>query len=529
MCGLCAAWGAEPRPVALVGSVALGKADRRFFEYYVTAELGVVSEDRGEFLEPAEFPKYSMVVWLRECPRKFTPDETAAAKAYVESGGHLLMTNGAIIGALDRPFKAAPWIGAATWGYAQKGWQAEVLRTGDPCLAGVAAAGTPWLSGYHALMKFEGVNVLGKSGEFSTLGYQPLGAGRFIFSTYGPYDCRDETTKAQVLRIYRNLVAQAGPLTESAQAATLLGAAAPGRQLVLWQRDWDGSVESRLIWRPCGPRPEELLATLDFASAREEIDTAFFCAQAAQDVGEVRVKCAPLTAAVARGDTQTCLPGALRVLVMGQAPEVPIAPPPPRLRPRGPFAAGTFLLDSRGAVDIGGQTGFPVGAVRAEDGLGPGQHARAGAGRVHQPPGVLDGRWRATGRVADPRRGGADPDAGPADRPVADLGRRHRGGSATGSRDGPATLRRRRDLLPRRAEDPAPEHRDDAPGRLASQGQPAARPDSAAAAGLHAPVGRLAGPVPRPRHHFLDAQGHSHRPVVGRRPHRPDVRHDRAL
>ncbi len=327
MCGLCAAWGAEPRPVALVGSVALGKADRRFFEYYVTAELGVVSEDRGEFLEPAEFPKYSMVVWLRECPRKFTPDETAAAKAYVESGGHLLMTNGAIIGALDRPFKAAPWIGAATWGYAQKGWQAEVLRTGDPCLAGVAAAGTPWLSGYHALMKFEGVNVLGKSGEFSTLGYQPLGAGRFIFSTYGPYDCRDETTKAQVLRIYRNLVAQAGPLTESAQAATLLGAAAPGRQLVLWQRDWDGSVESRLIWRPCGPRPEELLATLDFASAREEIDTAFFCAQAAQDVGEVRVKCAPLTAAVARGDTQTCLPGALRVLVMGQAPEVPIDPP----------------------------------------------------------------------------------------------------------------------------------------------------------------------------------------------------------
>ena len=57
---------AEPRPVAIVGSGALGEADRRFFEYYVTAELGVVSEDRGDFLDPAEFGRYSMVAWLRD-------------------------------------------------------------------------------------------------------------------------------------------------------------------------------------------------------------------------------------------------------------------------------------------------------------------------------------------------------------------------------------------------------------------------------------------------------------------------------
>ena len=340
-CWLCATACGEPRPVAIVGSGGLGEGDRRFFEYYVTAELGVVSEDRGDFLEPAEFGKYSMVVWLRECPRKFTPEQTAAAKAYVESGGHLLMTNGAIIGALDRPFKAAPWIGAATWAYAQKGWQAAVLRKDDPCLAGVEAEGASWLSGPHALMKFEGVSVLGKSGEFTTLGYLPLGAGRFIFSTYGPYDCRDELTKAQVLGIYRNLVSQARPLTESAQAAALLNAAAPGRKLVLWRRDWDGSVESRLIWRPSGPRPEDLVATLDFASAREEIDTAFFCVQAAAEVGEVHLKSEALTPALSHGARENCPAGALRVLVMGQEPEVPIDPPQSYAKVdrsrRGPF------------------------------------------------------------------------------------------------------------------------------------------------------------------------------------------------
>lgn len=353
VCWLCAAAGAEPKPVALVGSGGLGEGDLRFFEYYVTAELGVVSEDRGDFLEPAEFGKYSMVAWLRECPRKFTPEQTAAAKAYIESGGHLLMTNGAMIGALDRPFEGTPWIGAATWAYAQKGWQAEVLKKDDPCLAGVAAEGAPWLSGPHALMKFEGVNVLGKSGEFTTLGYMPLGAGRFIFSTYGPYDCRDEPTKAQVLRIYRNLVTQAQPLTESAQAAALLSAAAPGRKLVLWRRDWDGAVESRLIWRPCGPRPEELLATLDFACAREEIDTAFFCVQAAEDVGEVKIETDSLRAA----DSRETPPGALRVLVMGQEPEVPIDPPPTYAKVdrsrRGPF----YLIPAE-QLELRGKSAF---------------------------------------------------------------------------------------------------------------------------------------------------------------------------
>ena len=322
-CWVCATACAMPKPVAIVASGDLGEGDRRFFEYYVIAELGVVSEYRGDFLDPAEFGKYAMVVWLRECPRKFTPEQTAAAKAYIESGGHLLMTNAAIVGALDRPFTAAPWIGADTWAYAQKGWKAGVLEPSDPCLVGVDAAGARWLSGPHALLKFAGVSVLGKSGEFTTLGYIQCGAGRFIFSTYGPYDCRDEPTKAQVLRVYRHLVSQARPLTESAQAEALLRTAAPGGKLALWRRDWDGSVESRLIWRPCGPRPEELLVTLDFACAREEIDTAFFCVQMAEDVEEVHIKYEALRAA---GGQETP-PGTLRVLVMGQEPELPIDPP----------------------------------------------------------------------------------------------------------------------------------------------------------------------------------------------------------
>lgn len=316
ICSLCTAVAAEPKPVAIVASGAAGNGDRRFFEYYVTDVLRLVCEDRGEFLDPGEFSKYSFVAWLRDCPQAFTPQQVAAAKAYIESGGHLLMTNGTVTGAFGRPF-AATWIGSSTWSYARNGWKADVVAPDDAVLAGVQAAGKKWLAGPHALMKFDGVTLLGKPGEFTTLGYRRIGAGRFIFSTYGPYDCRDDATKAQVLQIYRNLVQEARPLSEAAQAESMLAAAAPGRKLVVWQRDWDGSSESRLVWRPAGPRPGELLSQLVFSSAREEIDTAFVCLQSAADVGEVQV----------RTDLGTFPNGALRVLVMGQEPEVPIDPP----------------------------------------------------------------------------------------------------------------------------------------------------------------------------------------------------------
>ena len=108
------AWAAE-KPIAVVASGNASAGDRKFFQYYVTARLGVVAQDRGEFLDPSEFAKYSLVVWLRGCGREFTPVQIAAMKRYLENGGHVLMTNGAIYNALGRSFKDMPWVGARAW------------------------------------------------------------------------------------------------------------------------------------------------------------------------------------------------------------------------------------------------------------------------------------------------------------------------------------------------------------------------------------------------------------------------------
>ncbi len=55
------AWAAS-KPIAVVASGNASADDRKFFQYYVTARLKVVAQDRGEFLDPSEFAKYSLAV-----------------------------------------------------------------------------------------------------------------------------------------------------------------------------------------------------------------------------------------------------------------------------------------------------------------------------------------------------------------------------------------------------------------------------------------------------------------------------------
>ena len=313
---------ATGKPIAVVAHGNASGGDRKFFRYYVTAQLGVVSRDCGEFLDPSEFGNYSLVAWLRGCERQFTPVQIAALKRYLDNGGHLLMTNGAIYNALGRPFEEMPWVGARTWAYNAKRWQAEVLAQDHPYLAGVSTENAAWLSTYHGMIDHRAGRILGQ-GNASTLCCTEVGKGRLIFSSYGPYDARDEVAKAGIMQLYRNIVLAVSPLTEREQATALLAENAPGKKLALWQRDWTGSTASRLLWEPAGPRSEDILTTLQFSSVREETDTAFFCIQSATSLGTVVIRTAPLR----RAGGAVAEAGGIATLVMGQAPDVPLDPP----------------------------------------------------------------------------------------------------------------------------------------------------------------------------------------------------------
>lgn len=135
--GPASAWGAG-KPVAIVASGNASGGHRKFFQYYVTASLGVVGRDCGEFLDPSKFADYSLVVWLRGCDTRFTAVQIAAMKRYLEDGGRVLMTNGAIYGALGRSFEDIPWVGARAWAYNGKRWPVEVFANPRPSRESVA-------------------------------------------------------------------------------------------------------------------------------------------------------------------------------------------------------------------------------------------------------------------------------------------------------------------------------------------------------------------------------------------------------
>jgi len=323
---------AAPKPIAIVASGNASGGDAKFFRHYVTAELGVVAEERGEFLDPAEFAGYSLIAWLRGSPRLFTSEELTAMKRYMESGGHVLMTSGVPYNGLRLPFEGIDWVKATTWTYNRHSWEADIFDPRHPYLAGVSTNDAAWLKTCHALVDHEGIRLLGKDNA-TTFGYTDVGQGRFIFSSYGPYDARDEESKAAVMQIYRNIVTAADPLTEQAQAEALLADAAPGKAVVLWHRDWSGSTTRRLLWQPAGPRPDECLRRLDLQMVQDEIDTTFFCVQTTRDTG-------PLSLSVDELEPGK-LANRLTVLVMGQAPLVQRSTPEQYanidISQRGPF------------------------------------------------------------------------------------------------------------------------------------------------------------------------------------------------
>ncbi len=307
-----AAWTA-PKPVAIVAHGNASGGDVKFFKYYVTNKLGVVTEDCGSFLEPSEFEKYSLIAWLRSSPKALTAGQIEAMRRYLDRGGHVLATNGVPYTAFGRPFKNMDWIKAKNWGYNKNRWAGEVFDRDNPYFGGVPVDDPGWRRTYHGLLDHTGTRLLGE-GRATTLGYTKVGKGRFIFSSYGPYDARNDKLKAAYMRLYRNIVMAAGPLTEEAQARSLMAEAAPGKRLVLWHRDWSGSDDRRLIWQPTGPRPDEVLTALDVRTVRDEIDTTFFCVQTPDDLGPVSVEVAPL------GARQNA--DRVRALVMGRAPAI---------------------------------------------------------------------------------------------------------------------------------------------------------------------------------------------------------------
>ena len=350
----------QPRPVAIVGALARGVGDRLHFAYYVTSRLGIAAVDCGDYLDPTEFHKYSMVAWHRGV----TPDTTwntaqlETVRAWLESGGQLLMTYEAMPGLFTAHFESQPWLGVQSWDHARSvpgGGRPTLIQSDHPWLQNVAFE-DGWLDTNPLLLGFRGVTVVGKKDDWCALGYVEVGRGRLIFSAYSIYENYSEPQRDAYMQMLRNIVTEAKPLTEREEASALLAKAAPERELVFWQRDWIGNTGQRLTFQPYGPHPEEVIETLDFASVRDEIDTAFFCLQTTgsvtgdalpRDPGTIYVDWEPLAGA-----------DRIELLVMGRAPEIPFEPT--KSTSGDPAKRGPFFLVPPESLEPIGKPAFRI-------------------------------------------------------------------------------------------------------------------------------------------------------------------------
>lgn len=320
----CGAVQAAKKPIAFV--VGGEQFDVPRFTKRVLAPSGYVWEECGKFLDPKEFDRYSIVVWLAGSPQAFSEEQIDALVSYLEAGGHILHTAGGLYttGLGARNLKPYPWTGAERWNYFSQRRDYAVLLPDHPYFEGVDLERTYiWQTAHYALTikTNETQNLIGE-GTRSIFCSTPVGKGENIWFWEGPFRARDweKPEDGDVLdHVFLNVLAGANPLkAEDQLRQEVPELAGDPAALVCWRRDWNYAFQDDYVFLPGFPKPSEALNQLDFASAMNERDTQFFLCQSlcAQNV---RAEVSPLTCSN-RGET---VEGHLQLHVSDRPPVVP--------------------------------------------------------------------------------------------------------------------------------------------------------------------------------------------------------------
>jgi len=186
--------------------------------------------DCGEWLDPAELPKYRLVIMtyfdVRNQPVKLTDAQHEQVRQYLRGGGHILM-HGSVPNALCGGRRLTDWIGAAYLGddRAVKGRQVSVVDSTSHLTSHLSAGQnvSHWLmpKTYHVLTRLtEGAkNLVGAEGKVHVLWHR-LGKGSVTYVSKDVHDYmkpkggyRQQNLAAipNFVRLVRNAIAAGEP------------------------------------------------------------------------------------------------------------------------------------------------------------------------------------------------------------------------------------------------------------------------------------------------------------------------------
>jgi hypothetical protein len=284
------------KPVCIVAE-SYGRYEASFFiknTLTISSDLEYLYENRGTFPPMDELDRYSLIAIFHSTARPFTPEESRKMLNYLESGGHLLLGSWApraIAG--DIGADKIPWIGVKRV-YMGRGAQGSVLKPEHPFLKGVfdTVPSPQWLAstnlGIPASPDFE--TLIGTPNKNAMVGWQRIGKGWVVFLGHEFFRIRPKIPPAEAdayIRMLRNIVAAANPLTEAERREKAVDAAAADgtTKVLLWNREWQRSEEYGPRFDPPLPSKEERIKVLYVNMAVDEYESVQINLTPLEDIG----------------------------------------------------------------------------------------------------------------------------------------------------------------------------------------------------------------------------------------------------
>lgn len=289
---------AEKKPVCIVAD-SYGKYEARFFiknALTISSELEYLYEDRGTFPPMDELDRYSLVAIFHSTARPFTTSESEKMLRYLESGGHLLLVSYAPIAiAKDIGADKIPWIGIKRV-YSGKGAQTRVIEPEHPFLRGVfdTVSSPQWLAstylGVPSSSDFK--TLIGTPNKDAIVGWQSIGKGWVVFLGHEFFRLKPNMSLTEAdayIRLLRNIVAAANPLTEAEHRKKAIEAAAADSKtkVLLWTREWQRSEEYGPRFDPPLPSKHEIIKDIHVNMAVDEYECVQINLTPLEDIGLV--------------------------------------------------------------------------------------------------------------------------------------------------------------------------------------------------------------------------------------------------
>ncbi len=273
------------KPLALVNVGGYAKYDIDHLVCKVIHPARVAYDLLDRMPVPDDYKNYA-AIFVFSGGKALTPGEIHALGEYIESGGVLVLTGNAPRGLSNGKFEAANFPGLKNLGMQRdKNAVMKVLEPNHPLFAGIALDPHPvWLtrSSFIGLPGKATRILAGDDKNNAILTETILGKGRvyWIWEAYLRVGKQDEKNVESLEKVFSNLLK--GIDTE--KIGEELRRKCPGKNLLVWQREWQRWPQERPHFEPNVPQRGEEVAKIEFFSATGERDTRFFVVQSPEKV-----------------------------------------------------------------------------------------------------------------------------------------------------------------------------------------------------------------------------------------------------